>query len=157
MKLTCQSLPLSVDSCCGCQPHPVVLACLCCPAGAEAAGPQASSPAPAGISSGLWHFRSTLSSGNANYRRQNHTGVSGRELRQRGMWCAAQRRQMRQCSDLVRSFSSCFCFCSKASFSERSAAYSLWRLAFSFCWVFTRSSLSARREAHSLCRVLLSF
>lgn len=157
MKQTSQSLPLSVESCSGCQHNPVVLACLCCPAGAEAAGPQVFSPAPAGISPGLWRFRSTPSSGNSNYRRQNNTGFSGCELRQRGVWCAVQRRQMRRCSDLVTSFSSCFCFCSKASFSESSAAHSLCRLAFSFCCVFTSSSFSTRREAHSLCRLLLSF
>lgn len=74
MKQTSQSLPLSAESCFGCQRHPVVLACLCCPAGAEAAGLQASSPAPAGISPGLWRVRLTPSSGNSNYRRQKNTG-----------------------------------------------------------------------------------
>lgn len=152
-----RSVPLSAESCCGCQRHPVVLACLCCPAGAGAAGPRVSFPAPAGISPGLWRFRSTPSSGNANYQGQNNTGVRRWGLRWRGVWCTAQQRQISLCSDLVRSFSSCLCFCSNASFSERRAAHWLCRLAFSSCCVFRSSSFSSRREAHSLCRLLLSF
>lgn len=61
-----------------------------------------------------------------------------------------------QCTDLARSFSSCCCFCSAASFSVRSAPHSFCRLLFSFWWALRSSSFSALREAHSLCRLPLS-
>lgn len=47
------SIPLSVEPCCGCLPHPVGFAAWCYPAGAGAEGPPASSPTPAEISLGL--------------------------------------------------------------------------------------------------------
>lgn len=61
------------------------------------------------------------------------------------------------CTDLTRSLCSCCCFCSASSFSTRSVAHSLCRLAFSFWWLLRSSSFSARREEHSLCRLIFSF
>ncbi len=53
MTFSFENIPLSAESCCESPLHPVEFAAWCCPAGAGAAGPPASSPTPAGISPGL--------------------------------------------------------------------------------------------------------